>query len=651
MSAEALHADSGGDDILSVRGLTVAFAGSEGTEHVTVNDFSLTIGAGEFVGVMGEPGCGKSTAAIGMMGLVRPPGRIVSGEVHYLGRDMLAMNDAKLDAIRGKDIGLIVQSPRTSLHPMLTVGRQIENVYLAHNRVSRKAARARAIEMLQLVGINDPERRVKSYPQELSTGMTQRVLIAMAMSSGPKLLIADEPTSGLDVTIQAQFLDQMWETANRLEYIEVVAGFSAMGAAVATINTRLAANELEAICRDCGPRVLVVDQACEELARSAALDGIERVLVIGGSYDAWLARAAPEEPEETPEEWQPFAISYTSGTTGTAKGIVLSHRSRVLSCFGMAAEYGCYGPDDTHLAFAPLFHGGGFVFALAAVFFGGFCELLPRFDPEGVLQRLCDGRFTGTFMVPTHFHAILNLGEGVLAGYRNHGLTALVSNAAPLPQVTKEKIVAQFGEGVLHETYGSTEAGIVTNLRPPDQLRKKSCVGLPFVGNRIRLLDDEGKEAAPGEVGELFSTSPYLFNGYWNKPDETTATMRDGWVSAGDMARRDEEGYVYIVDRRKDMIISGGVNVYPREVEDALSRHPAVREVAVVGVPDEYWGERIKAFVVPQADAQPSPEELIAYGKENLAGFKVPKEVDFIDALPRNPGGKVLKRVLRETGA
>ena len=215
MSAEALHADSGGDDILSVRGLTVAFAGSEGTEHVAVNDFCLTIGAGEFVGVMGEPGCGKSTAAIGMMGLVRPPGRIVAGEVHYLGRDMLAMNDAELDAIRGKDIGLIVQSPRTSLHPMLTVGRQIENVYLAHNRVSRKAAHARAIEMLQLVGINDPERRVKSYPHELSTGMTQRVLIAMAMSSGPRLLIADEPTSGLDVTIQAQFLDQMWETANR----------------------------------------------------------------------------------------------------------------------------------------------------------------------------------------------------------------------------------------------------------------------------------------------------------------------------------------------------------------------------------------------------------------------------------------------------
>ncbi len=203
------------DPILAVRDLTVSFAGSAGGSHVAVKDFSLTIGAGEFVGIMGEPGCGKSTAAIAMMGLVRPPGKIVKGAVSYLGQDLLTMSDTELDAIRGREIGLIVQSPRTSLHPMLTVGRQIENVYRAHNKVGRKAARKHAIEMLRLVGINDPERRVKSYAHELSTGMTQRVLIAMAMSSSPKLLIADEPTSGLDVTIQAQFLDQMWETANR----------------------------------------------------------------------------------------------------------------------------------------------------------------------------------------------------------------------------------------------------------------------------------------------------------------------------------------------------------------------------------------------------------------------------------------------------
>jgi oligopeptide/dipeptide ABC transporter ATP-binding protein len=215
MNAPATATTVEPETILAVRDLTVSFAGADGTEHVAVRDFSLTIGAGEFVGIMGEPGCGKSTAAIAMMGLVRPPGLIAAGSVSYLGQDLLAMSDDELDAIRGRDIGLIVQSPRTSLHPMLTVGRQIENVYRAHNKVGRRAARQRAIEMLRLVGINDPERRVKSYAHELSTGMTQRVLIAMAMSSSPKLLIADEPTSGLDVTIQAQFLDQMWEAANR----------------------------------------------------------------------------------------------------------------------------------------------------------------------------------------------------------------------------------------------------------------------------------------------------------------------------------------------------------------------------------------------------------------------------------------------------
>jgi long-chain acyl-CoA synthetase len=438
---------------------------------------------------------------------------------------------------------------------------------------------------------------------------------------------------------------------NCLEYIEVVAGFSAMGAAVATINTRQSATEIDAICQDCRPRVVVVDQASEELARSATLDGVERVLVMGSSYDEWIAKAQPAEPVDTPEEWEAFAISYTSGTTGKPKGIVLSHRSRVLSCFGMAAEYGCYGPDDSQLSFAPLFHGGGFVFALASVFFGGTCELLPRFDPEEIMRKLHEGGFTGTFMVPTHFHAILNLDEKTLTRYREHTLKGLVCNAAALPQVTKERIIPLFGDGVLHETYGSTEAGIVTNLRPADQLRKKSCVGLPFVGNRLRLVDNDGAEVAQGEVGELYSTSPYLFNGYWDKPAETAATMRDGWVTAGDMARRDEEGYLHIVDRKKDMIISGGVNVYPREVEDVLSRHPAIREVAVVGVPDDYWGERIKAFIVPQAAGAPSSDEVIAFGKESLAAFKVPKEVDFIDALPRNPAGKILKRALREQSA
>jgi len=201
--------------ILDAAGLTVHFASKEGGETLAIDDFSLTIRPGEFVGIMGEPGCGKSTAAIALMGLVRPPGEISGGSVQFLGRDLLAMSDDEIAAIRGKDIGLIVQNPRTSLHPLLTVGNQISRVYRAHNKVSKKEAWQHAIDMLRMVGMNDPERRVKAHAHELSSGMTQRVLIAMAMSSTPRLLIADEPTSGLDVTIQAQFLDQMWQTANQ----------------------------------------------------------------------------------------------------------------------------------------------------------------------------------------------------------------------------------------------------------------------------------------------------------------------------------------------------------------------------------------------------------------------------------------------------
>ena len=180
-------------------------------------------------------------------------------------------------------------------------------------------------------------------------------------------------------------------------------------------------------------------------------------------------------------------------------------------------------------------------------------------------------------MVPTHFHAIFALEKSVRDRWRGVALKALVSNAAPLPQRTKETIVHDFGDGILHETYGSTEGGIVTNLRPPDQLRKQQCVGRPFLMNQVRLLGEEGKPVAAGEVGELYNNSPCLFLGYWNQPEATAATMRDGWFSAGDLARMDEEGYLYLVDRKKDMYISGGVNVYPRRSKSSCSATRASR--------------------------------------------------------------------------
>ncbi len=436
---------------------------------------------------------------------------------------------------------------------------------------------------------------------------------------------------------------------NCLEYIEIVAGFAEVGVAVATINPRQTAREIAAIAEDCAARIVIAHPAVEEAVRDAGLAKPVGVLILGDDYEDWIASAKPQAPEVAVDERHSFAISYTSGTTGQAKGIVLSHRSRVMTFLAMASEYGCYGPEDSYLGVAPFFHGGGFAFAMGSVFLGGFCEVLPAFNPEEIMRRLHEEPFTGTFMVPTHYHAILALENAILERYRQHHLTSLISNAAALPQATKEAIVAQFGEGVLHETYGSTEAGIVTNLRPPDQLRKIQCVGHPFVCTRIRLLDGGGQDVAQGEVGELYSNSPYLFNGYWGKPEETAAIVRDGWVTAGDMARRDEEGYVFLVDRKKDMIISGGVNIYPREIEEVLIRHAGISEAAVVGVKDDYWGERVKAFVVAVDEDTPGAEDITAFAKENLAPYKVPKDIAFIDALPRNPAGKILKRSLRES--
>jgi acyl-CoA synthetase (AMP-forming)/AMP-acid ligase II len=383
--------------------------------------------------------------------------------------------------------------------------------------------------------------------------------------------------------------------------------------------------------------------------RGASLPTVERVIVLGPEYEAWLAASPEGGIEPGLEETDGFALVYTSGTTGQPKGVLLSHRSRAMTFYGMAMEYGCFGPEDRHLSMAPMAHGAGFAFTMAPLFFGGYVEVLPKFDPERVLHALARGSFTGTFMVPTHYQAIFGLEQPVLERYRGRaaGLRTVISNASALPQAVKEKIIAYFGEGLLHEAYGSTEGGVVTNLRPKDQLRKIQCVGTPFTCTSIRLLAEDGAEVATGEIGELYSRSPFLFNGYWNRPEETRACMRDGYVSVGDLARRDEEGYLYIVDRKKDMVISGGLNIYPREIEEVLHRHPAIREVAVIGVPDDRWGERLRAFIVPHPGMTVDPAELDAFCRESLSGYKVPRELRFIEALPRNAAGKVLKQELR----
>lgn len=436
---------------------------------------------------------------------------------------------------------------------------------------------------------------------------------------------------------------------NCLEYPELMCGLSDAGLVVATLSSRLTAREVAEACEDCGARLLIAHPKLADIASSVCVASLEKKLLLGPEFESWLAAARPLGPLPGLDECDAFTLVYSSGTTGKPKGIVISHRSRTLTFHAMAMEYGCYGPDDFQLGIAPMAHGAGFAFIMASLYFGGTVDVLPTFEPELVLRKLAGQPFTGVFMVPAHYHAIFALEKPVLDRWQGKAsaLRTIMSNASALPQATKEKIVAYWGEHKLHETYGSTEAGVVTNLRPADQLIRERSVGRPFALNEIRLLDEDGEEVSTGEVGELYSRSPYLFNGYFGRPEETASCMRDGWISAGDLARRDEDGYFYIVDRKKDMVISGGLNIYPREIEEQLVHHPEVLEAAVIGTPDEHWGESLVAFVVRRQGSNPSPAELERHCRDQLAGYKVPRRYEFVGSLPRNAGGKVLKNQLR----
>ena len=437
---------------------------------------------------------------------------------------------------------------------------------------------------------------------------------------------------------------------NSIEYVEVVCGLPDAGAAVATVNPRLTGKEIEAICNDAQARVVCFDDASADAVSAAAFDTVEHTVHLGEEYETLIKEASSPDAYPVIHEWDPWTIPYTSGTTGKPKGVVLPQRSRLLAFFQMAQEFGCYGSEDRFLGTTPMNHGAGIAFPLAAIMSGGFTEILDHFDPEELLKKLKEGNFSGVFTVPTQHHAIFSLEQPVLDKYRGAPMKAVISNAAPLPQHLKHKIVEYFGEGLLHESYGSTEGGFVTNLRPPFQLQKERCVGTPFPHTFVKLTDDDFNEVEPEVPGELWVKSPSAFAGYWNMPDATAEAFHDGWITVGDVAKRDEDGFIYIVDRKKDMVITGGVNVYPREIEELLFTHPAVSDVAVVGIPDEKWGERLKAFVVLQSGESLDAEGVEQFCEGKLSRFKIPKDMAAIDSLPRNANGKVLKTELRKLG-
>ncbi|HWI64670.1 MAG TPA: long-chain fatty acid--CoA ligase [Symbiobacteriaceae bacterium] len=345
---------------------------------------------------------------------------------------------------------------------------------------------------------------------------------------------------------------------------------------------------------------------------------------------------------------EPAILMYTGGTTGVSKGVMLTHYN--LTANIMQITEWLQRPADGHdtvLCVLPMFHSYGLTAALGyALATGSTCILVPKFDARDILKLIQKHKPNSFPGVPTIYTALLHDPE--IAKFDLSSIEFCVSGAAPLPVELMQQFESVTGASIL-EGYGLTETSPVTHSNPMKGRRKPGSVGLPYPNTEVRIIDLETGEDLPlGQEGEVLLRGPQVMKGYWNKPEETAAILKDGWLYTGDIGRMDEDGYLYIVDRKKDMIIAGGFNIYPREIDEILYQHPAVLEACSVGVADEYRGESVKAFVVLKPGAAATEQEILEFCKERLAAYKRPRSVEFLDALPKSTVGKVLRRVLAE---
>ncbi len=452
-------------------------------------------------------------------------------------------------------------------------------------------------------------------------------------------------------------------------FLEVYYGIAQIGAICVPINIRLSPGEVAFILEDSESKVLIADPAYQKQIDPVRekISGIKKILWTGSgiasqegcdlSYEKVLEQGSPGTlPEVAVNDEDIAQIYYTSGTTGRPKGVMLSHKNVTTHALGTIAEIQLTD-QDVWIHVAPLFHLADAWATWAVTWVGGTHVLVREFDAKTVLKTIESERVTLTNLIPTMLNLMVNYPE--VGNYDYSSLRVLLSGGAPIAPEVVRKIVETFKCDYI-QTYGMTETspyltlsllkGHLKRLPDKEQLKFKSKTGREFIAVDLKVVNDKGEEIKKDEkeVGEIIVKGDIVTKGYWKLPEETAKSIRNGWLYTGDMAVMDEEGYVTIVDRKKDMILTGGENVYSTEVENVLYMHPAILECAVVGVPDEKWGEAVKGVVVLKAGKNATADEIIRFCKDHIAHYKAPKSIDFIEALPRTGSGKIQKKELRD---
>jgi acyl-CoA synthetase (AMP-forming)/AMP-acid ligase II len=448
---------------------------------------------------------------------------------------------------------------------------------------------------------------------------------------------------------------------NSIEIVEAYLAAAKTGLIIVPVHFRFVGKEIINIIENSDAKAFIVHNeftaTVDSIKKNLKNIPSDRYIVVGDKvkgykdYEEFTKNSSDKEPKITVECEDPWIILYTSGTTGKPKGVVRTHESYIAFFFINATDFG-FNDQDICLNVMPLYHVNSTFYTFLFLYLGGTAYIHPaqRFKAEKILEIIEKEKITFISLIPTHYNLILNVSEA--AKKRDvSSIRKLLCSSAPVSKVMKKQIMKFFPGVDLYEAYGSTEAGLVTLLKPKDQLLKLGSIGLEAVGTDfVKILDEDGKEVGVDEVGELYSRGPMLFTEYFKMPEKTASSFRGDWFSAGDLAKRDKDGYYYIVDRKDNMIITGGEHVYPSEVQEIICVLPDVFDCAVIGIHHDKWGEQVTAVVVPKDKSKIDDQMIKDHCRDKMAGYKRPKHFIYIkdDEMPRTPTGKILHRVLRE---